>query len=125
MKLKYFFAIIVIILFFLVIMGTFFGEECVSIAEFKGCWKIAPIIIKSELCPNASIPCEAKPEQQQYNAIVDLLLKACEKAKKDNYADNALNQRIEEVVKNFMGFDISANQLCDQPGMILTKRMYG
>jgi len=94
------------------------------IDQDKACWKTTAILIESPLCPNQSEPCLAKPELQQHNAISDLLVTACDRAKAGGYADITLNERIEEVVNLYMGIDVTANQLCDQPGILLTHRLY-
>jgi hypothetical protein len=125
MRIKYIVVVVVIIIFFLIALGSVTGEQCISIDNDKACWKIASVFVTSELCPNVSVSCEAKPEQQQYNAIADLLLRSCQKAQTSEYSDTALNERIEEVLQNFLNLDISAQELCNQPGMVLTKRQYG
>lgn len=125
MKIKYIVVFVIIIIFFLIALGSVTGEQCISISEDKACWKIASIFVTSELCPNVSVSCEAKPEQQQYNAIADLLVRSCQKAQENDYTDVNLNERIEEVSQNFLNLDITVQELCNQPGMVLTKRQYG
>lgn len=108
----------------LYIGGIFLSDQCVSIDEYRGCWKTFDTTVTSELCP-AREPCMATAAAQQHNAITDVLLQACEKAKANSYSDAALNKRIGEVAKTFTGYDIPAQQLCGNPGSILTKQQYG
>jgi hypothetical protein len=124
MKPRYILAVIIITVFLLFAAGSFLSEQCITISEDKACWKTTTVLINSTLCPNVTQPCLAKPEMQQYNAIADLLLTACDKAKSEAYSNTERTARIEEVVNLFMGLQITAQQLCEQPGMVLTKRMY-
>lgn len=124
MRPRYILAVIVIIVFFLFVAGSLLNEQCIFIGEDKACWKTTTIMINSTLCPKPGESCLAKPELQQYNAIADLLLTACDKTKIEGYSNMEKTVRIEEVVNLFMGLNVTAQQLCDQPGMILTKRMY-
>ncbi|HLD48929.1 MAG TPA: hypothetical protein VJB11_01050 [archaeon] len=115
------FAIVAIV--FLYLAGGFFSEQCVSVGKNKACWKTIPAQVNSTLCP-ANNTCIAEPYLQQHNAIVDSVVLACADAKKGDYADDKLNKRIEEVIKEAFSYDMDARQLCEQPGMILTKRFY-
>lgn len=124
MQARYIALLIVIIIVLLFILGAFVSEQCITIGKDKACWKTTVILVESPFCPNATEPCLAKPELQQHNAIADLLVKACDRAKANAYAENSLNERIEEVVNLYMGLDIGASQLCEQPGMVLTHRLY-
>ena len=124
MKARYVLMLIIIVLVLLFIIGAFVSDQCIMIGEDKACWKTTTILIESPFCPNQSEPCLAKPEIQQHNAISDLLLRACDKANAAEYTDTTLNERIEEVVSLYMGLDITANQLCEQPGVLLTHRFY-
>ena len=102
-------------------------DNCSTIGECMQCWETEPLTVQSELCPSAA-PCVASPAQQQHNAIVDVLLCACDNAKKNNYANQNLNKEIETVlvVSNITGDSIiTARQFCDSPGLLLTKRQYG
>lgn len=123
MRTMYLLAAIFIILGVSFLYGTTIAEQCVAIDEFKACWSTIDKPITSDLCPTS--PCIAKPADQQHNAIVDLLLNACQKARNNNYANAELNKRIEEVANTFTGYNIDAKTLCEQPGLILVKRRYG
>ncbi|MBI2578942.1 MAG: hypothetical protein HYW26_04490 [Candidatus Aenigmarchaeota archaeon] len=120
------FAVMIIILVFglLYIGGSVLGEQCISIDEFRECWKTVDTTVTSDLCPTPQ-PCLATAQAQQHNAISNVLVQACEKAKKSSYSDAALNKRIEEVAKAFTGYDIPAQQLCGNPGSVLTRQQYG
>ena len=124
MRTPYLLALVFIVLGISFLYGTVIAEQCVTIDQYKGCWKTIDTSVKSELCPTNE-PCIAKPPDQQNNAIVDVLVQACQKAKNSNYADASMNKRIEEVAKTFTRYDIGVNTLCDQPGLILVKRRYG
>lgn len=122
---KRFFVMLVVIVFALVfLVGNALSEQCVAIDEFRECWKTVDVTTSSEYCPTSD-PCLATAQAQQHNAITSALLNACEKAKSNNYNNAALNQRIEEVAKTYTGYDITAQQLCSQPGTILTYQSYG
>ncbi len=104
-------------------LGSTFLVSCTSIKEFKQCWKITPDYVDSEFC-TSSRPCLAQPEDMQHNAIVSMLMSACTKAKTDGYADEALVTRIKSVSNVFLGYSLSAAQLCEQPGAVLVYRSY-
>lgn len=123
MRTIYLLAVIAVILVVSFVYGSTISEQCVAIDEFKGCWKTISISVTSDLCPKS--PCVAKPEAQQHNAIIDVLLSACQKARSNNYADSKLNTRIEEVAATFTGYQIDSRTFCEQPGSVLVKRQYG
>ena len=123
MRTIYLLAVIAVILVVSFVYGSTISEQCVAIDEFKGCWKTISVTVTSELCPQS--PCVARPEAQQHNAIIDVLLNSCQKARNSNYADTKLNARIEEVAAIFTGYQIDSRTFCEQPGLILTKRRYG
>jgi len=104
------------------VLGSMLGA-CASVGEFKECWKLTPEYVDSDLC-EGSRPCLAQPEDQQHNALVTLLLAACAETQQASYNDAALVERIEEVVREFTGYDVTAEQLCEQPGALLVYRSY-
>lgn len=122
MRTAYLLVAVAVILAVSFVYGTSIAEQCVSIDEYKGCWSTVDKTVTSDLCPAS--PCTAKPEAQQHNAVVDVLLGACQKAKNGNYENAELNKRIEEVSRTFTGSDVDFRTLCDQPGLILAKRRY-
>ena len=107
------------------VYGLSISEQCREINGCKACWKIMPVTVKSELCPNASQPCSADPSLQKYNSMMDMIICACGKADSGSYADTELNSKIESAVKEVTGYTVTASDICSQPGMLLTKRMYG
>jgi len=121
---KRFTIMVILIVFALVfLIGNALSEQCVQIDEYRECWKTVDVTITSEYCPTAN-PCLATAQAQQHNAITSVLLNACEKAKNLTYTNTALNRRVEEVAKTYTGYDITAQQLCSQPGTILTYQSY-
>lgn len=112
----------------LVVMVYIFGTtipkgNCSRIGECKQCWETEPVNLTSELCANARV-CTATAAQQQHNAVVDVLLCACAKAKEKEYTDAALNKDIESVLSALTDDKtITAKQVCDSG--FLTKRQYG
>ncbi len=104
-------------------LGSTFLVSCTSIADEKACWKLSPDYVDSEYCASAQ-PCLAQPEDQQHNALVSLLMAACTKAKNSGYADAELVKRIEEVSREFTGYEITAEELCENPGTVLAYRSY-
>lgn len=123
MRTPYLLAIIFVVLGISFLYGITVAEQCVSIDEFKGCWSTIDRTVSSELC--AKSPCTAKPADQQHNAVVDVLLGACQKTRSSNYENANLNKRIEEVANTFTGYSVDARTLCEQPGLVLVKRRYG
>ncbi|MBI4018317.1 MAG: hypothetical protein HY368_01800 [Candidatus Aenigmarchaeota archaeon] len=124
MEIKFLLILLGMVFAILYIGGAVLGEQCVEIDEYRGCWKTVDTTVTSDLCPTAQ-PCLATAQAQQHNAISDVLLKACVKASTNGYKDAALNKRIEEVAKSFTGYDITAQQLCGNPGSVLTRQQYG
>ena len=121
-KLTVIFIVTLVVLF---IMGSLIGtDSCSSIGECRACWKTAPTQVMSELCPLPNETCTAQPYQMQNNAIVDMVLCACEKAAANDYSDKEMNARIAEVVKLAFGYEMTAQQVCSDPGMILMKLKY-
>ena len=110
---------------FLFAAGAVMREQCIAIEKHRACWNVIPIEVKSELCPNATVPCIADPALQQHNAIVDAIMLACDDAKKAQYSDESLNSRIKEVTSLLTGYSSGAMELCEQPGIVLAKRRYG
>ncbi len=125
MKPRYIYLVIVIILITMFVYGLSVSEQCREISGCKACWKIMPVTITSELCPNQSQPCSAEPSLQQHNTMVDMIICACGKAESGSYLDAQINSKIESAVKETTGYTVTASEICSQPGMLLTKRMYG
>lgn len=122
MQIKFILIAIVILFLILFGLGAALSEKCVDINGCKSCWKTTPVVVQSDLCSNKT--CIAQPADQQNNAIVDSVLCACDKAKSSNYADSSSNRKIQDTVSEFARYNITANELCDQPGLFLTKRSY-
>lgn len=121
---KYVALFIVVLFVVFYVIGGFVSEQCSSIDEYNACWKTYSVLIKSPYCPNTNESCLASPELQQHNAIVDMLLDACLKAQTESYGNQELNSRISEVVREFAGYNITAETFCDQPGKILIHKIY-
>lgn len=128
MRFRYIYLIIVIILITMFVYGLAISEQCTEIDGCKACWKMMPVTVTSELCPNASQPCSAEPYLQQHNALVDMIMCACEKAESKEYPgtypNTALNSKIEDVIAVMTNYTVTSSEICSQPGMLLTKRMY-
>ncbi len=124
MEKKYIAVTIAMIFVVLFVIGMFFTEQQIDIAGCTAKWSLASVVVpQSDLCPAET--CTASPDAQQHNAIVDGLLCACEKARAQGYSDPAVNSRIKEVINAFFDYNVEANEICDQPGIIMTKRSYG
>ena len=123
MEKKFIAATIVIAFFILLGVGAVISEHCIEIAGCKQCWKTTVSVVTSDLC-GENKTCLAQPEDLQNNAIADAVVCACDKTKTNGYADTDTNSKIEDVVKQFMGYDVSATQLCEQPGLFFAKRSY-
>ena len=124
METKYILAIVAILFFILFGLGAVLSEKCVNIGGCRSCWKTTQIVVTSDLCPG-NATCLAQPADQQNNAIADAVLCACGKAKAANYGDANLNNDIQNVISEFSRYNITASELCEQPGLFLTKRSYG
>ena len=123
MEKKYVAATLVIAFFILLGAGSVLSERCVNIAGCKQCWKTTVSVVQSDLC-GENKTCLAQPADLQNNAIADAVVCACDKAKANSYADSGLNSDIEDVVNQFIGYNISTSQVCEQPGLFFTKRSY-
>ena len=123
MKVRFIIIIFAIVLLILFGLGASLTENCVGIGGCKSCWKTTQVVVTSDLC-GANRTCLAQPADQQNNAIVDAVLCACDKAKTLGYSDTVLNTKIQDTVSEFSRYNISINDICDQPGMFLTKRLY-
>jgi hypothetical protein len=129
MRFRYIYLVVIIILIAAFIYGLSISERCTEIDGCKACWKMMPVTVTSELCPNPNQSCVAEPYLQQHNALVDMILCACEKAEskeyQGTYPNTELNHKIEGVIAVMTNYIVTANEICSQPGMLLTKRMYG
>ena len=117
--------LVVFVIILLFVTGSFLSENCSEIGNCKNCWKAVPVAVPagSALC-TSNVTCQAKPADQQYNAVVDTLMCACTEAKDSNYADSELNSEISAVLKEITGLEMGAEPLCENPGIILVKRLY-
>ncbi len=123
MQKRYIMLLVVIVVAIFVYTGNRGVEQTISVDSCSAKFFTEPVTVTSELCTSGKT-CTAGPYEQQNNAVVDVLLCACEKAKAGNYADAQLNQKIENLVSSFYGYTVTAQSLCDQP-VILSKRNYG
>ena len=124
MEKKFIAATIVLAIIILFAVGAAINENCVVIGQCKQCWKTTQVVVNDVFLCGGNSTCLAQPADQQNNAIVDALLCACNDAKTSNYADDTLNKRIEEVVKEYTKYDVTANEVCEQSGNFLTKNTY-
>ncbi len=124
MEKKFILAALVILFFILLGIGSVVSERCVDVGGCRECWKTTSVVVQSDLCIENSTSL-ASPQDQQNNAIVDAILCGCGKAKSANYEDTNVNAKIEDVIKEFAGYGISVNEICEQPGLFLAKRNYG
>ena len=91
-------AVIVFVLLILYFSGSTMGNQCTEIGECKSCWNTYSKEIESSLCGNQTT-CTPEPYKVQHNAIVDVLVCACDNAKTADFTDAELNARISEVYK--------------------------
>lgn len=102
----------------LFIIGAVISVQSVEIGDCKATWYSYTKSVKSDLCPNPSVECNAEPYKQQHNAIVDMLLCACSKQNRDI----TINSRIEDVYNASTGMPLTAEQICS--GQQLMKWRY-
>ena len=124
MKMRYFYIIVGVIVIVMFVFGMVVGDQCAEIDGCRACWSTVDVTVTSELCPNPAEPCRAEPYLQQHNAMVDMILCACAKAEAEYYANSVLNRQIEDVIKIMTNYTLTAYQLCEEPGVLLTKRRY-
>ena len=110
-----------VVLFF---TGGFISENCVDISGCKKCWKTTQAVMSEPLLCGGNSSCLAQPQDQQNNAIVDAVFCACTGARDGAYGNEQLNRKIESVVSTFAGYNLTVNQICDQPGTFLSKVSY-
>jgi hypothetical protein len=113
-------AIALVILF---LAGGVVSEQCVDIQGCKQCWKTYPVVVKSDYCPNSS-ECTAQPGAQQNNAVIDAVLCACSHVKSDGYSNANTNNQIENSVSMYLGYNLTVQDICEQPGFFLAKTLY-
>ncbi len=113
-------AIVVIILF---LIGGSYSDNCASIGGCRSCWSSNAVVVESDLCTETG-RCLAEPSAQQTNAISDVILCACEDAKIVSYADASLNRQIQDFVAFYTPYNITAGEICEQPGLFLAKTAY-
>jgi hypothetical protein len=123
MEIKYIALALVIVVFLLFLVGGTFTDTCASIGDCRACWSNGAYMVDSDLCTETG-RCLADPVAQQNNAIVDVILCACSDAKAIGYTDAALNKRISEFAARYTPYNISAQEICDQPSMFLAKTAY-
>lgn len=123
MQKRYILLMAVIVFAIFIYTGNRNVEQAISIDGCSAAFSTEPAFVTSDLCASGKT-CVAKPEDRQNNAVVDVLLCACGKAKDAKYADASLNEKIRSLVSSFYGYPLSAEQLCEQP-VLLAKRNYG
>lgn len=124
MERKYIAATLAIIFVVLFTAGFFLGGTTIDIAGCPASWRTIDVTVpQGELCSGQT--CVARPYDQQNNAIVDGLLCACARATTEQFADQTVNNRIEEVVSQHFGYQLTAQQICGSDGQtFLLKRSY-
>ena len=118
-----FIAVIAVAVFaVLYLYGSSIDDSCVTIGGEKTCWKGYAMTVSSEFCTKS--PCQAVPELQRHNTVVDAIVTGCDKAKSQDFADAQLNSEIEDALKLITSYDVNAMTLCSDPGIILAKKFY-
>ncbi|MBI4018964.1 MAG: hypothetical protein HY364_01795 [Candidatus Aenigmarchaeota archaeon] len=99
--------------------------NCVSVAGSTECWSFSDRNITSEFCANNATTCFATVNDQRYNAHISVLLKACDKARNENYAVESTNDAIENTLTGLFNESIETRNLCDNAAPYLVYREYG
>jgi hypothetical protein len=123
MQKRYLLLLAVIVIVILAVYGSRNLDSTISIGDCSAKFSRDPVTVTSDLC-GQNRTCVAQPADQQNNAVVDVLLCACDQAKAGNYQDSQLNSKIESLIKEYFGYNITSSSLCDQSA-ILTRRSYG
>ena len=124
MEARFIVATAVLILAVLFFVGGGLAENCVDIGGCKRCWKTTQVVVSDQLLCGGNSSCLAQPRDQQNNAIVDAVFCACANAKASDYSDVGLNNKIAETVSVFTNYNLTANEICDQPSAFLAKVYY-
>lgn len=114
--------VLLVVVIVLYIIGGLVGEQCVVIGGCKGCWSATDKTITSEMCPTAE-PCRAQPYQQQRNAVVDVILCACQEAAASGYADADMNTAIQNLHSLYFT-PATITEICGGQ-TVMSKIMYG
>lgn len=123
MKLRAIIIIIAIIAIVFTVYGFTLSEQTFRIGQCKATFSVfEKTVTDAELCP-VSGTCQARPEIQQHNAAVDVLLCACDNARNTGYADSEQNRNIEDLARFIVG-DLTAQVICDNLPSIVTKQAY-
>jgi len=130
MQMKWYDKVTIIIVVLIVVMFSFglllkqfvnLGEGSYEIGKCKASWSWEPHIVRSEYCPNATFgnpkECLSDPMVEQHNALVDLILCACDDAKQNNYGDLNTNQKIEHVYEQLTGYKKDVKAICEAPDL--------
>jgi N-formylglutamate amidohydrolase len=110
MRLWKLYVVIGLVILSIFLIGTLVSRQCINVNGCEACWHLTPTQITSDLCPNQT--CVAEPYKEQHNALVDVILCACAKAKTTQYSDTVLNANIERVYREITGFDSDAQSIC-------------
>jgi len=89
-------------LFLLLLLITIIMTPMTGCKEIDGCRACWSWVAVPRECGNKT--CKTNPAIEQHNALVDVIMCACEKAKANNYADKEMNKEIEMLFK-----DVTAN----------------
>ncbi len=116
-------AVLVMAFVILYVAGGMLQESCSEIGTCKACWQNRETEMQSELCSNP-VNCTASPEKQEHNARIDTILCACNTAGSTSYSDKELNAMIEKEAQVVLGYLVSADELCTQPGNYMVKKRY-
>ncbi|MBI2173500.1 MAG: hypothetical protein HYT73_04845 [Candidatus Aenigmarchaeota archaeon] len=106
----------------LYLYGSSIDDSCVTIGGEKTCWKGYTVTVSSEFCTRS--PCQASPELQRHNAVVDAIVAGCDRTKSQDFSDTRLNSDIEDALKLITSYDVNVRTLCSDPGIILAKKFY-
>jgi len=100
-------GLFVLLMLITIVMTPMTG--CKQIDDCKACWSWVPV---PRECGNET--CETDPAIEQHNALVDVIICACEKARANNYGNKEMNKEIEmlfkEVTASYTG---SAREICE------------
>lgn len=114
--------IIIILIIALFVFGSFIaGRGCFSIGECKQCWSWAPRLVKSEYCPDANKTCISDPMVDQHNALVDVIMCACNSARDNAYMNEGLNNEIKRVYQEITGYSANTKEICENPDLVKWK----
>lgn len=112
--------VVLVVMFIILIIFFSNPSTCSSIGNCKECWSNIPKVRECE----GNETCFTDPEIEKYNALIDLMLCACDQAKENGYDNSEVNNRIESLYSSLMGYNLDVQEICGSDTVPLIKKQY-